>query len=205
MILLYQNFSHKARTDLDNHLNSFKPFYERLANLFIKAKEMRPYEIVAEVINSFNIKSLYIGEEAKLKIERLRDFYVLLKELDDTNKSNIDSLLDIVKITSLSNGELESLIINRTGKVKIPIITIHQAKGLEFNNVFIAGVQQETFPSYLSLKNNDIEEEKRLMYVAITRAKKNLFISYNKSGFNHENKISCLLKYLPSKYVVVDK
>ena len=190
---------------MSNHLNSFKPFYERLANLFIKAKEMRPYEIVAEVINSFNIKSLYIGEEAKLKIERLRDFYVLLKELDDTNKSNIDSLLDIVKITSLSNGELESLIINRTGKVKIPIITIHQAKGLEFNNVFIAGVQQETFPSYLSLKNNDIEEEKRLMYVAITRAKKNLFISYNKSGFNHENKISCLLKYLPSKYVVVDK
>ena len=190
---------------MSNYLNSFKPFYERLANLFIKAKEMRPYEIVAEVINSFNIKSLYIGEEAKLKIERLRDFYVLLKELDDTNKSNIDSLLDIVKITSLSNGELESLIINRTGKVKIPIITIHQAKGLEFNNVFIAGVQQETFPSYLSLKNNDIEEEKRLMYVAITRAKKNLFISYNKSGFNHENKISCLLKYLPSKYVVVDK
>ena len=190
---------------MTKHLKSFSKISEKLNWLFNKAKDMRPYEIVVEVINSFHIKSLYTGEEGKEKIERLRDFYVLLKDLDDKEKSNRDSLLDIIKITGLSNGELESLIINRTKRPRIPIITIHQAKGLEYENVFLAGAQKNTFPSFRALNSNNLDEEKRLFYVAITRAKKRLFISCNTSGYFGYNDKSPFINYIPSKYITYVK
>ena len=183
------------------HLKSFNNIIEKLNILFDKAKNMRPYDIVAEIINTFSIKTLYVGEEGKERIERLRDFYVLLKDLDDKSKNNRDSLLDIIKITGLSNGELESLIINRTKRPRIPIITIHQAKGLEYENVFLAGAQKNTFPSFRALNSNNLEEEKRLFYVAITRAKKRLFISCNTSGYFGYNDKSQFINYIPNKYL----
>lgn len=70
---------------------------------------------------------------------------------------------------------------NNTNSVKL--LTIHSAKGLEFNTVFIVGLEQNLFPIFL---NTNIQEERRLMYVAITRAKQNLYLSYAKSrnGFS---------------------
>ena len=73
---------------------------------------------------------------------------------------------------------------------KIPIITVHQAKGIEFDYVFVAGLMESTFPSFLALKNKTIDEDTRLFYVAITRAKKKLFLSFN------GNKQSRFIKYL---------
>ena len=55
---------------------------------------------------------------------------------------------------------------------KIPIITIHQAKGLEFDYVFMASLEDHVFPTYWARQKGDIEEEKRLFYVAMTRAKR---------------------------------
>lgn len=185
---------------MTNHIKSFSSITTKLNELFDKAKDMRPCDIVVEIINSFHIKTLYTGEEGKEKIDRLRDFYVLLRDLDDKEKSNIDSLLDIVKITGLSNGELESLIINRTKRPRIPIITIHQAKGLEYENVFLAGAQQNTFPSFRALKSKKLDEEKRLFYVAITRAKKRLFITCNTAGYFGYNDKSILINFIPDKY-----
>lgn len=187
---------------MTKYIKAFKDINIKLNELFLKAEGMRPYEIVAEIINSFNIKSLYAGEEGRIKIERLRDFYVLLKELDNKDKSNKDALLDIIKITGLSNGDLEALVVNRTKKPRIPIITVHQAKGLEFNNVFLAGAQQNTFPSYMSIKSKNLEEEKRTFYVAITRAKKRLYISCNTDGgYFGNNSVSNFVNFIPKKYI----
>lgn len=187
---------------MTKHIKIFTDITNKLNELFIKAEVIRPHEIVVEIINNFNIKSIYSGEEGRAKLERLRDFYVLLKDLDNKNKSNRDSLLDIIKITSLSNGELESLIINRTKKPRIPIITVHQAKGLEFDNVFLAGAQQNTFPSYMSIINKNLEEEKRTFYVAITRAKRRLYISCNTDGgYFGSNSVSSFINFIPKKYI----
>ncbi|MDP4145274.1 MAG: 3'-5' exonuclease [Bacillota bacterium] len=187
---------------MSKHLKSFSFIAEKLNKLFQEAEEIRPCDIVGKIINDFSLKTLYIGDEGKEKIERLRDFYVLLKELDDKSKNNRDSLLDIIKIASLSNGELESLIINRTKKPRIPIITVHQAKGLEFETVFISGVQQNTFPSYMSVKTNNIDEEKRTFYVAITRAKKRLYITCNTDGgYNRKTQKSSFIDLLPQSYI----
>ncbi len=186
---------------MSKHLKSFMSIADKLNTLFKESEENRPYEVVNKIVNGFSLKTLYTGDEGKEKIERLRDFYVLLKELDDNNKNSRDSLLDIIKITSLSNGELEALIIKRTKKPRIPIITVHQAKGLEYETVFISGVQQNTFPSYMSIKSSNLEEEKRTFYVAMTRAKKRLYITCNTDGRYRKTKKSEFIELIPQNYI----
>lgn len=186
---------------MSKHLKVFTAISKKLNELFQIAESKRPYELVACVMNGFNIKSMYAGDENKEKLNRLRDLYALFRDLDDKSKGNRDALLDIIRITGLSNGELESLIINRTKKPRIPIITVHQAKGLEFDTVFLAGIQNNTFPSYMSIKEGNLAEEKRVFYVAITRAKKRLVITYNSQGkYGHRNEISQFINYIPKEF-----
>lgn len=186
---------------MSKHLKAFTAISKKLNELFKIAESKRPYELVACVMNGFNIKSMYAGDENKEKLNRLRDLYALFRDLDDKSKGNRDALLDIIRITGLSNGELESLIINRTKKPRIPIITVHQAKGLEFDTVFLAGIQNNTFPSYMAIKEGNLSEEKRVFYVAITRAKKRLVITYNSQGkYGHRNEISQFINYIPKEF-----
>ncbi|MFH5959219.1 3'-5' exonuclease [Clostridium perfringens] len=186
---------------MSKHLKAFTAISKKLNEIFKIAESKRPYELVACVMNGFNIKSMYAGDENKEKLNRLRDLYALFRDLDDKSKGNRDALLDIIRITGLSNGELESLIINRTKKPRIPIITVHQAKGLEFDTVFLAGIQNNTFPSYMSIKEGNLAEEKRVFYVAITRAKKRLIITYNSQGkYGHRNEISQFINYIPKEF-----
>ncbi|HAT4308978.1 3'-5' exonuclease [Clostridium perfringens] len=186
---------------MSKHLKAFTAISKKLNELFQIAESKRPYELVACVMNGFNIKSMYAGDENKEKLNRLRDLYALLRDLDDKSKGNRDALLDIIRITGLSNGELESLIINRTKKPRISIITVHQAKGLEFDTVFLAGIQNNTFPSYMAIKEGNLAEEKRVFYVAITRAKKRLVITYNSQGkYGHRNEISQFINYIPKEF-----
>jgi DNA helicase-2/ATP-dependent DNA helicase PcrA len=72
------------------------------------------------------------------------------------------------------------------------MMTIHSAKGLEFKNVFVVGLEENLFPAERS-KNNpkEIEEERRLFYVAITRAKENVVLTYAKSRFRHGQPMNC--------------
>jgi DNA helicase-2/ATP-dependent DNA helicase PcrA len=74
----------------------------------------------------------------------------------------------------------DSLDILMDNKNMVKVMTVHASKGLEFDNVFVAGLNQDVFPS----KRGDIEEERRLFYVAITRAREKLQITYSKSVFD---------------------
>ena len=189
---------------MSKYLKSFANITEKMNKLFKEAEEMRPYEVVSKIVNDFSLKTLYTGEEGKDKIERLKDFYVLLREIDDKGKNSRDSLLDIIKLTALSNGELEAIIINRTKKPRIPIITVHQAKGLEYDTVFISGTQENTFPSYMSIKTHNLEEEKRTFYVAITRAKKRLYITCNTDGgYNRQTEKSSFISLIPQEFIEI--
>ncbi len=77
-------------------------------------------------------------------------------------------------------------------EASITLMTVHAAKGLEFNNVFIVGVEEELFPSAMSCDSlAAIEEERRLLYVAITRAKLNCVISYASSRFRNGQTKTC--------------
>ncbi len=81
---------------------------------------------------------------------------------------------------------------------KVTLMTAHAAKGLEFNNVFIVGVEEDLFPSAMSQDSpRQIEEERRLLYVAVTRARKYCMLSYAKSRFR--NGQTCLCR--PSRFI----
>ncbi len=84
-----------------------------------------------------------------------------------------------------------------TSEERVTLMTVHAAKGLEFSNVFIVGVEEDLFPSSMCSTFSEIEEERRLLYVAITRAKTNCTISYASSRFRNGQTVSCS----PSRFI----
>ena len=206
-----RNTSMERISLMGEHLDSFKGIACKLNNFFKDIKNKRAYEIIGDIVKTFNLESLYAGigidgTTGAEKIERLRDFYRLARDIDDKSKSNEDSLLDLIQLTGLSNGEMENIIIKKTNRPRIPIITVHQSKGLEYKNVFLVGLQENTFPSYMSLKGNNLEEEKRTFYVAITRAKERLYLlSHTYGDYNRRNDISRFIKDIDPIYKTEEK
>ncbi len=110
--------------------------------------------------------------EAQGRIENIDEF---LSSLND-----FESIVDFLEYVSLVEAKDDS----KAGNDAVSVMTVHGAKGLEFDLVFIPGLEDSIFPSHRSLEErNGLEEERRLLYVAITRAKKELIMSYTKSRF----------------------
>jgi DNA helicase-2/ATP-dependent DNA helicase PcrA len=81
---------------------------------------------------------------------------------------------------------------------RVPVLTVHQTKGLEFDAVFVVGVSEGEFPAYLACRDGREEEERRLFYVAITRARRRLFLSsYQLNDRNKPAGPSRFLRHLP--------
>ncbi|MBP5307002.1 MAG: exodeoxyribonuclease V subunit gamma [Paludibacteraceae bacterium] len=80
---------------------------------------------------------------------------------------------------------------------KVTMMTVHAAKGLEFKHIFIVGMEEQLFPSELSQTERELEEERRLFYVALTRAKESCHISYARSRFRNGKSNLCL----PSRFI----
>ncbi len=122
----------------------------------------------------------------------------LAEKSDYDRMSNVEELKNAGDLSSLDNF-LDSLsLLDYSDELNdnnefVKLMTIHAAKGLEFNTVFVVGVEEGLFPNENLKKNElDIEEERRLFYVAITRAKTNLFITH--AQFRRKNN-----QYLPSR------
>ncbi|HHX59872.1 MAG TPA: UvrD-helicase domain-containing protein [Epulopiscium sp.] len=172
--------SFKRMNKINKHLRAFEEISNLLEDLFAKVESMRPIEVVKTIVVDFGINKTYEAD----KVQHLHKFYFLMEEIDNKYKNNKDALLEVLKITGLSNGDIELLMLKNRKRIRIPIITVHQAKGLEFDTVFLAGAQENRFPSYRAVKDGNLEEEKRTFYVAITRAKERLYISSNTGGWN---------------------
>lgn len=192
--------SFERMNKVSRHLVAFGDISKQLEILFAQAEKMRPQEIVKTIVINFGMKTKYTAE----KIDNLRKFYYLVDEMDNSLKDNRDSLLEVLKVTGLSNGDVELLMLKKSKKIRIPIITVHQAKGLEFNTVLLAGIQENKFPSYRSIQEKNLEEEKRTFYVAITRAKERLYISCNTKGWGERmNPKSRFIDLLPREYIEI--
>ena len=144
------------------------------------------------------------------------NYYAYLDKDKDKNaeskKANVEELLSSVKEymnetkrPSL-NGFLEKVALIQDGDdtergEQVIVLTVHSSKGLEFENVFLAGFEEGIFPHKRSIEGDHIEEERRLCYVAITRAKRKLYISScnNRIKFGNESKAkpSRFLKEIP--------
>lgn len=150
--------------------------------------------LITQIVKEFDLVNIYKAnatQDGAVRLENIRNLFRLAKaELNSHRGTN--GIKELLQYASLSNTDLDSL---TSSHPKIPIITIHQAKGLEFDYEFLAGMNDDIFPSYFSTRNGSItEEEKRLFYVAITRAKKALFLS--SSG-----RPSRLLNYIPKQFI----
>ncbi|SQC01010.1 ATP-dependent DNA helicase UvrD/PcrA [Clostridium tetanomorphum] len=155
--------------------------------------QLRPYELIEKIVSISNIKEVYKAELRR--INYVRELYLIAKELDDIILSPKGALMEFLKTTALSNSEIDRMLKKHP---RIPIITIHQAKGGEFDYVFLAGLQDYIFPTYNSIKHEDLEEEKRVFYVAMTRAKKALFLTYSRENGKKESR---LIQYIPEEYL----
>ncbi|MDR0687029.1 MAG: UvrD-helicase domain-containing protein [Dysgonamonadaceae bacterium] len=80
---------------------------------------------------------------------------------------------------------------------RVTMMTVHSAKGLEFRNVFVVGMEENLFPSERSENQSEIEEERRLFYVALTRAGENVVLTYAKNRFRNGQSLSCI----PSRFI----
>ncbi len=141
-------------------------------------------------------------ENVQELLNGIRDFIEDQKELVDSN----DKLSEFLSTVSLSTD----FDIENQDQDKVSLMTLHLSKGLEFKHVFIVGLEEDLFPSALSYNTrSELEEERRLFYVGITRAKENLYLSYANSRYRWGKLIYCeesrFLNEIDKDYVKIIK
>ena len=173
----------------NNKLNAFE-----MVDIIVKKtnflEELKKESTLDSITKTENVQELVNG---------IRDFVELQKEIVDST-GGLDEFLEDIALATDFDKNIE----NETDKVSL--MTIHLAKGLEFPIVFIVGLEEDLFPSALSLSSrSDLEEERRLFYVALTRAKSMIFISFAQSRYRWgkliDSRSSRFLKEIDSKHV----
>nr|WP_314079652.1 UvrD-helicase domain-containing protein [uncultured Leptotrichia sp.] len=151
---------------------TLKSFYNMMESIHSNLENLSIKEIFEQVLS----KTSYIDSLEDNKEDRIKNIEELLNSIIEAEKQNPDisltEYLDMISLTSSSDNIEED-------ENYVKLMTIHSSKGLEFDYVFLAGMEEGLFPSIsFDTPEEEIEEERRLCYVAITRAKKELFISY---------------------------
>lgn len=190
------------RIELQNRIllkiNSFVSLINEFTN-DIKSKDA--YESgfkiasAAGILRDLNEEKTHEGisryENLQELLNGLKEYSLNYLEETGQQSSLVDYLETISLLTDADNEKPEDA-------DKVTIMTIHSAKGLEFKIVYIAGSEEELFPSYLSVSNpKDLEEERRLFYVALTRAEKKVFVSYAESRYRWGQLTMCS----PSRFI----
>ena len=140
----------------------------------------------------------YLGEE-HYRVENVKE---LLNAAEVFGEMTVSDFLDLVLLATDEDRA-------DPGEGKVSLMTIHAAKGLEFPVVFVVGINEDLLPHYRSAGTLEgLEEERRLFYVAVTRAKRLLYLSYASqkaaSGRMHSARRSVFLDDLPSEHVVYE-
>ena len=137
--------------------------------------------------------------ESLVRLENMDEVYNAIKQFEETQET--PTLLGYLETITLDDSKTES-----PGVGEVSLMTVHGSKGLEFNYVFMTGIEEKIFPSIKSIDENDLglEEERRLFYVAMTRVMKKLYISFSQSrmlfGSLKFNGPSRFIREIPDKY-----
>ncbi len=152
--------------------------------------------VTQEMVKQTRIKSVLLGDSTPENISRIENLDELVNAVNDFQQIKEESgdehyqIGDFLAETSL----LTDQDMNDTDGEKVTLMTVHAAKGLEFRNVIIVGVEEDLFPSAMSAGSlYQIEEERRLLYVAITRAEVNCIITYATSRYHNGQTKSCVM------------
>lgn len=164
-------------------------FRDIVSGFIDRVDSMNAYEIGKEIVSASGIMSDIIqdttpeGMSRRENIDELvngmYDFCEIRREEGNERMLLTDYLSEVALLTD-QDGEKDDSV------PKVTLMTIHSAKGLEFRNVFIVGMEENLFPGPMSSDSpRALEEERRLFYVAITRAEENCFISYARNRYKY--------------------
>jgi len=164
-----------------------------ISELFEKMLELTGYSLALELE----------GEEGKDRLDNVKEFSSNIAQFElENDEPTLSGFLEEIALVS----DIDSL---ETNTDKTVLMTVHSAKGLEFNNVYLIGMEEGIFPGNQSIYGgpDEIEEERRLAYVAITRAKKNLTITNAFTrlifGSTSRNMPSRFVKEIPDEYCII--
>ncbi|NLA58434.1 MAG: UvrD-helicase domain-containing protein [Firmicutes bacterium] len=162
----------KRREMVQAVAHAFWPLAEQISHWQGLVQKLRPHQLLTWVLSESGLLEYYKREEKRMN--NIQELLKTAQELDDPKLPPATALESFTSFAALARN------IDRVDRAeRVTVITVHQAKGLEFDVVFMAGLSHDEFPHYLSMKEGREEEEKRLFYVGITRAKQRLFMSYH--------------------------
>ncbi len=176
-------------------------FGDLLNELIVEKEDMGLLDFVTHLIEKTGLKAQYTrdeSDEGKARVENIDEFMGAVAEYEKAaeNPTLEDYLENVALVSDLDSADF--------GAKCVTLMTLHSAKGLEFPIVFMTGLEEGIFPTGRSLTDDSgIEEERRLCYVGITRAQKQLYISYatqrmlyNQVNYNAPSRF---LKEIPSR------
>jgi len=181
-------------------IGKLESFYHLISAFSEKLVQTEAFDLAFTIAESSGIlKDLHYEKspENLSKFENIQELLNGIREFTESQsegeKTTLDAYLQtVVLLTDLDTDKNED-------QNKVTIMTIHSAKGLEFKYVFITGLEEDLFPSKFSASTREeMEEERRLFYVAVTRAMKKVFLSYADSRY----KWGILLSCTPSRFLL---
>ena len=174
------NINAGTKTKLQNFTTMIESFkvMSQTANAFDLAEHVcKASGLIQEFKKDGTPEGVNRMENIEELLNGIKDFVEGQQELADSTGSIAEFLEDVALATDLDNEEGDD-------SDKVALMTIHLAKGLEFEYVFIVGLEEDLFPSAMSMNTRDeLEEERRLFYVALTRAEKQAYLTYALSRY----------------------
>ena len=184
-----QNASHFLGGRAAGPIDDFVTMIQRFG-IDIQSKDA--YESAAEIAKASGIlRELYADKtvEGLSRYENVQELLNAIKEYVDDPEREDKSLGAFLQDVSLVTSQDDD---KDNDPEKVTLMTIHMAKGLEFKYVYIVGMEEDLFPSQMMLSSRaELEEERRLFYVAITRAQKRLFLSYALTRYRYGRLKNC--------------
>lgn len=200
------------KANLNKGIAAKVEMFRSLISTFIEQnnKSTNAYEMAQTIIGRANLLSVLMSDNTPENISKQENIKELLSganefvatRMEEGNDNlTLTHFLSEISLATDQDSDSES-----DDGARVTLMTVHAAKGLEFDNVIICGLEEELFPSFMSSDSlAGIEEERRLMYVAITRAKTNCVITYANTRFiNGQTKIcnpSRFIKDIDSRYL----
>ncbi len=156
--------------------------------------------VLADIFSGNTVEDKSRQENVQELLNAIRDFVDTRREEGDENNKLIDYINSVQLLTDLDTDEAD-------GDDHITLMTVHSAKGLEFPAIFVVGLEEELFPNAMAQNSmRELEEERRLFYVAITRAKDYCMLSFAKSRYKYGSFDFCepsrFIKEIDRKYLL---
>jgi len=157
----------------------FIPLSKKLRKWRDRIEDERPHELLERVLQESGLWEYYQQEkDGKSRLLHLGELKALVERYDNPALPSRAAFVQALNLASLGSD-----VERQAGQEdRVLILTVHQAKGLEFDTVFVANAHDDEFPSFRSQREGRQEEEHRLFYVALSRARRRLFITWPKHG-----------------------